>query len=132
MSDKAPPHHDGERKSQVAIHIVELIMAQHWDMAACPCWICTRARAADMHPWGHNLESANWGRSKSENPGAKSMTNQKKTYLGDAVYKEDWKLRPENYCHDCHCPLTGDAPTGLCPKCIDAFFADDPEEEPAS
>ena len=112
MSDKAPPHHDGERKSQVAIHIVELIMAQHWDMAACPCWICTRARAADMHPWGHNLESANWGRSKSENPGAKSMTNQKKTYLGDAVYK--------------------DAPTGLCPKCIDAFFADDPEEEPAS
>ena len=45
-------------KNEVAVHIVELIMAQHWDMHACPCWICTRARAADMHPYGHNLESA--------------------------------------------------------------------------
>ena len=105
------------------------------------------------------------------------MTNQNKTYLGDAVYAEfdgyhvilttedgisvtnnialepqvyqalatyvnqiavqqlkgDWKLRPENYCHDCHSPLTGDAQYGLCPKCIDAFFEDDePEEEPTS
>lgn len=47
-----------EGKNEVAVHIVELIMAQHWDMAACQCWICKRARAADMHPWEHNLEES--------------------------------------------------------------------------
>ena len=28
--------------------IVRMIMAQHWDMAACPCWICNAGRALDI------------------------------------------------------------------------------------
>lgn len=37
-------------------HIVELIMAQHWDMAACKCWICEAGRAAGLHPLHGDVE----------------------------------------------------------------------------
>ncbi len=30
--------------------IVSVIMTQHWDMAACPCWICKAGRAAGLYP----------------------------------------------------------------------------------
>jgi hypothetical protein len=28
------------------VEIVERIMTMHWDMAACPCWVCVDGRAA--------------------------------------------------------------------------------------
>ena len=30
--------------------IVQRIMTQHWDMAACPCWICEAGRGAGLRP----------------------------------------------------------------------------------
>lgn len=33
-----------------AVAIVERIMTQHWDMAACDCWVCTEGRAAGCRP----------------------------------------------------------------------------------
>lgn len=30
--------------------IIETIMTQHWDLAACSCWVCTQGRAAGLHP----------------------------------------------------------------------------------
>lgn len=33
-----------------AIEIIERIMTQHWDMAACPCWICKAGRALGYKP----------------------------------------------------------------------------------
>ena len=30
--------------------IVEIIMTQHWDMAACNCWVCTKGREAGCSP----------------------------------------------------------------------------------
>lgn len=30
--------------------IVERIMTQHWDMAACCCWVCNEGRAAGCRP----------------------------------------------------------------------------------
>lgn len=30
--------------------IVERIMSQHWDMAACPCWICKEGRKSGCRP----------------------------------------------------------------------------------
>lgn len=41
------------------------------------------------------------------------------------------KKHPENFCQECHLPLTGDAQYNLCPACLDDFFEDDePQEEP--
>ena len=33
-----------------AIEIVERIMTQHWDMAACQCWVCQEGHKADCRP----------------------------------------------------------------------------------
>ena len=33
-----------------AQEIVERIMTQHWDMAACQCWVCMAGREAGCHP----------------------------------------------------------------------------------
>ena len=39
--------------------IIEIIMTQHWDMQACPCWICKAGRDLGFHPrqdyqaWSH-------------------------------------------------------------------------------
>jgi hypothetical protein len=30
--------------------IVERIMTQHWDMAACRCWVCHEGRLAGLRP----------------------------------------------------------------------------------
>jgi hypothetical protein len=30
--------------------IIERIMTQHWDMAACRCWVCTAGRGAGCRP----------------------------------------------------------------------------------
>lgn len=30
--------------------IIERIMTQHWDMAACPCWICVEGRELGLGP----------------------------------------------------------------------------------
>lgn len=30
--------------------IVERIMTQHWDLAACPCWVCQSGREAGCRP----------------------------------------------------------------------------------
>jgi hypothetical protein len=30
--------------------IVERIMTQHWDLAACPCWVCSKGREAGCRP----------------------------------------------------------------------------------
>lgn len=35
--------------------IVEIVMTQHWDMIACPCWICRLGREADCHPREEHL-----------------------------------------------------------------------------
>jgi len=35
--------------------IVEAIMTQHWDMAACPCWICEVGQSAGCRPKEHHL-----------------------------------------------------------------------------
>jgi hypothetical protein len=32
-----------------AEEIVEQIMTMHWDMAACPCWICKQGRELGLH-----------------------------------------------------------------------------------
>ena len=33
-----------------AEEIIEQIMTQHWDMAACRCWICEAGRKLDLRP----------------------------------------------------------------------------------
>jgi hypothetical protein len=30
--------------------ILEIIMTQHWDLAACPCWVCSHARENGVRP----------------------------------------------------------------------------------
>ena len=35
--------------------IIERIMTDHWDMAACPCWVCVEGRANGLHPQGRYL-----------------------------------------------------------------------------
>ena len=30
--------------------IVEIIMTQHWDMAACQCWVCEEGRKVGCRP----------------------------------------------------------------------------------
>jgi len=32
------------------VEIVERVMTQHWDMAACPCWICKNGRKNGCRP----------------------------------------------------------------------------------
>lgn len=32
--------------------VFEIIMTQHWDMAACPCFICTNGRRWGYRPRG--------------------------------------------------------------------------------
>jgi len=42
--------------------IIERIMTQHWDMAACLCWVCQEGREAGCRPrdcfagWKHPVE----------------------------------------------------------------------------
>jgi hypothetical protein len=36
-------------------HVIEIIMAQHWDMVACNCWICTAGRENNIRAYEHNL-----------------------------------------------------------------------------
>lgn len=36
--------------SDLAQAIIERIMTQHWDMAACRCWICVGGREAGCRP----------------------------------------------------------------------------------
>ena len=33
-----------------ASEIVERIMTAHWDMSACPCWVCVAGRVAGLAP----------------------------------------------------------------------------------
>ena len=57
---KCPPISDGdtcicpikelEQKVEEAERIIEVIMTQHWDMAACPCWVCKKGRKAGFRP----------------------------------------------------------------------------------
>lgn len=35
--------------------VVELIMAQHWDMVACGCWICESGRKNGLGAYSENL-----------------------------------------------------------------------------
>lgn len=37
-------------KLKTAQDIVEKIMTQHWDIAACQCWICKAGRDVGLHP----------------------------------------------------------------------------------
>lgn len=30
--------------------IIETVMTQHWDLAACPCWVCEEGREAQCRP----------------------------------------------------------------------------------
>ena len=39
-----------EEKNKRLREIVEIIMTQHWDMAACQCWVCTKGREAGCSP----------------------------------------------------------------------------------
>ena len=32
--------------------LVEIILTQHWDLAACPCWVCEEGRAIGCRPRG--------------------------------------------------------------------------------
>jgi len=41
------------RQKMSAEEIVERIMTQHWDMAACTCWICRHGRAEGLRPRVH-------------------------------------------------------------------------------
>ena len=36
--------------------IVERIMTMHWDLAACPCWVCEAGRAAGCRPRDYHLQ----------------------------------------------------------------------------
>lgn len=45
-----------------AEEIVVRIMTQHWDMAACDCWVCEAGRAADLHPNSAFLSGRRGGR----------------------------------------------------------------------
>lgn len=35
--------------------VVEIIMAQHWDMVACNCWICEAGRKNGLGAYNENL-----------------------------------------------------------------------------
>ena len=35
---------------KTAQQIIETIMTQHWDLAACKCWICEAGRKLDFAP----------------------------------------------------------------------------------
>lgn len=48
-TDLAELRAENERLAQAA-EIVERIMTQHWDMAACPCWVCRAGRDAGLRP----------------------------------------------------------------------------------
>ena len=39
-----------QEKNKRLREIVEIIMTQHWDMAACNCWVCTKGREAGCSP----------------------------------------------------------------------------------
>lgn len=39
--------------------IIETIMTQHWDMFACPCWICEEGRKLKCHPRSKYLNKRN-------------------------------------------------------------------------
>lgn len=44
---------DGITKEPIpwtAADIIERIMSAHWDMAACPCWVCRQGRVIGMGP----------------------------------------------------------------------------------
>ena len=49
---------------KTASDIVERIMSAHWDMAACPCWVCVRGRELGLHPRGTLLSHVNGNRRK--------------------------------------------------------------------
>jgi hypothetical protein len=36
--------------------IIERIMTQHWDIAACRCWVCTAGRATGCRPRENHLD----------------------------------------------------------------------------
>lgn len=36
--------------------IVEQIMAQHWDLAACRCWVCVEGRKAGLGVYSQYLD----------------------------------------------------------------------------
>lgn len=39
-----------------AQEIIERIMTQHWDLAACPCWVCKAGRELGYHPMEQYLQ----------------------------------------------------------------------------
>jgi hypothetical protein len=41
---------------EAAAEIVERIMTQHWDMGACPCWVCVAGREAGCRARGTYLD----------------------------------------------------------------------------
>lgn len=45
---------------QGAVEIIERIMTMHWDMAACPCWVCRAGRDAGMRPRDKYLDYRGW------------------------------------------------------------------------
>ena len=58
--------HQAERIEQLE-GIVERIMTQHWDMAACQCWVCKAGRevgchAVDIYHSCHDPDYKNYGR----------------------------------------------------------------------
>lgn len=73
-------------------NIVEITMAQHWDMVACNCWICEAGRKNGIGAYHENLPHVRkddlgfvridgewmehgrdaWGRKKTESKGEKS------------------------------------------------------------
>lgn len=38
-----------------AQEIIERIMSGHWDMTACPCWVCEAGRSLGFSPRGDYL-----------------------------------------------------------------------------
>jgi hypothetical protein len=44
------PRPSPARAELEAVRIVERYMTQHWDLAACPCWICKAGRTAGLAP----------------------------------------------------------------------------------
>ena len=43
-----------------AQEIIERIMTTHWDLAACPCWICEAGRKLGYHPREGYPTSERW------------------------------------------------------------------------
>ncbi len=52
------PETQAERDTMNAEEIIELVMTQHWDIAACMCWICREGRATGCHARPSHLEAA--------------------------------------------------------------------------